>query len=350
MTVKAPPTIRMRLPTKRGKRMNLSSGSRSHPERDTVVVLTQASDVTGDMVIQELQSRDVPVFWFDTAQFPLSLTVNAHFDGIWRGTLDGPDGSVRLESVKSIYFRRPTAFTFPDTMTDAERRFATNEARKGLGGLLMALPCLWLNHPSQVADAEYKPHQLAVATRCGLDVPRTILTNDPTAADRAREFLGPHLVYKPLGSTSVVDGNRLTMVYTTAVPPEFIADKRVALTVHQFQERIHKYRDVRATVVGDHVYAADLFCDDPDIPLDWRADYSKIRYERTKLPAQVEASLLTLTRQLGLRFCAADFIVDTDERYYFVDLNPNGEWGWIEHAVGLPIAAAVAELLAEGQE
>lgn len=329
--------------------MNVINESHGQPQRDTVVVLTEASDVTADMVIQELQSRGVPVFWFDTAQFPMSLTVNSYFDDTWRGTLDGPDGSIELESVKSVYFRRPTSFIFPDTMTDAERKFAEGEARRGIGGLLMALPCLWLNHPSRVADAEYKPYQLAVAARYGLDVPRTLLTNDPTASEAAREYLGSELVYKPLSSTSVVDGNRLSMVYTTAVPPEFIAEKRVSLTVHQFQERIPKYRDVRATVVGDHVYAADLFSNDPNGPLDWRADYSAIRYERTKLPARVEARLLTLTRQLELRFCAADFIVTPDERYYFVDLNPNGEWGWIEKETGLPIAAAVAELLAEGQ-
>lgn len=59
---------------------------------------------------------------------------------------------------------------------------------------------------------------------------------------------------------------------------------------------------------------------------------------------------MALVRQWGLRFCAADFVVTPDERYYFVDLNPNGEWGWIEKETGLPIAAAVAELLAEGQE
>lgn len=328
----------------------MNSESRSQPQRDTVVVLTQAGDMTGDMVISELDSRDVPCFWFDTAQFPLSLTVNAHFDGVWRGTLSGPDGSVALESIRSVYFRRPTGFTFPEAMTDAERRFANNEARRGVGGLLMALPCLWLNHPSRVADAEYKPYQLAAAARYGLDVPRTMLTNDPTAVDDARKHLGDQLVYKPLSSTSVVDGNRLSMVYTTAVTPEIIADKRVALTAHQFQERIPKYRDVRATVVGDQVYAADLFSSNPNAPVDFRADYPAIRYERTKLPAHVEARLLALTRQLGLRFCAADFVVTPEERYYFVDLNPNGEWGWIQEETGLPIAAAVAELLAQGQE
>jgi ATP-grasp ribosomal peptide maturase len=321
----------------------------SQPQRDTVVVLTQEGDLTADAVVQELDSRDVPVYRLDTADFPLSLTVNAHFNGGWRGTLSGAAGSVGLESIRSIYFRRPTVFSFPDTMTDAERRFAGNEGRRGVGGLLMALRCLWLNHPSRVADAEYKPYQLAVAAQCGLDVPRTMLTNDPAAVDDAREYLGAQLVYKPLASASVVDGDRLSMVYTTAVPPEFIADERVRLTVHQFQQRVDKCRDVRATVVGDHVYAANLHSD-TEGGLDWRSDYSAIRYERTELPKQVEARLLALVRRLELRFCSADFVVSADDRYHFVDLNPNGEWGWIEKETGLPIAAAVAELLAEGQE
>ncbi|REH42688.1 ATP-grasp ribosomal peptide maturase [Kutzneria buriramensis] len=320
------------------------------PQRDTVVVLTRENDLTADMVVEELHSRSVPVFRFDTRDFPLSLTLNAQFADGWRGTLDSPSGSVKLESIRSIYFRRPTGFSFPDAMTDAERRFAGSEARRGIGGLLISLPCLWLNHPARVANAEYKPYQLAAAARYGLDVPATMLTNDPTAEGEARELLGSLLVYKPLASASVVDGDRLSMVYATEVSPDFIADGRIALTVHQFQERLPKARDVRATVVGEHVYAANLYSDSPKGQLDWRADYSSIRYERTQLPAEVERRLLALTRCLELRFCAADFVVTPDGRYYFVDLNPNGEWGWIEQETGLPIAAAVAELLAEGQE
>ncbi|MGH3942770.1 MAG: ATP-grasp ribosomal peptide maturase [Pseudonocardiaceae bacterium] len=313
-------------------------------------MLTQEDDQTGDMVVHELHSRAVPVFRFDTADFPLSLTLNGHFDGVWHGALRGPDGSVALESIRSVYFRRPTGFVFPDDMTDAERQFAGREARRGIGGLLMSLPCLWLNHPSRVADAEYKPFQLAAAAGCGLDVPRTALTNDPTAAEDIRAHLGSEMVYKTLASASIVDGSQLSFVYTTPVMPDFVADERVALTVHQFQERVYKARDIRATVVGDQVFATNLYVDAPEGEPDWRTNYSAIRYEETRLPAPIESSLLALMRRLGLRFSAADFMVTPDDRYYFIDLNPNGEWGWIEKETRLPIAAAVATLLAEEKE
>jgi len=34
----------------------------------------------------------------------------------------------------------------------------------------------------------------------------------------------------------------------------------------------------------------------------------------------------------------------------FWDMNPNGQWGWIEELTGLPIARAIAELLARPPE
>jgi D-alanine-D-alanine ligase-like ATP-grasp enzyme len=51
---------------------------------------------------------------------------------------------------------------------------------------------------------------------------------------------------------------------------------------------------------------------------------------------------------LRLRFAALDFAIDRAERWWFLELNANGQWMWIEHATGLPIASAVAAALARG--
>src|SRR5690349_18203020 len=143
----------------------------------TVLVLTEPGDTTADLVVKELEHRPVRVFRADTGDFPHSLSVSAWFDGSWFGKLHGLDGSVDLCDIRSVYVRRPTGFTFPRAMTDAEQRFATREARRGIGGLLMSLSCTWMNHPSKTADAEYKPLQLVTATQCGLNVPCTVITN-----------------------------------------------------------------------------------------------------------------------------------------------------------------------------
>jgi ATP-grasp ribosomal peptide maturase len=320
--------------------MNLQTGSSA----TTVLVLTEPGDATADLVVKELEYRGAPVFRVDTAEFPRSLRVSAQLDGGWRGEISGADGSVDLRDIRSVYVRRPTEFVFPASMTDAEQRFAAREARRGIGGLLMSLLCSWVNHPSKVADAEYKPFQLAVAAACGLAVPRTVVTNVPGDAGEHRAFLGSSVVYKTLASAVVSDGPRPSIVYTTDVSSADMADSRVALTAHQFQARIPKVRDVRATVVGQRVFAANILIDSNTAGglLDWRADYAALRYEPVSLSPSVESSLLAMTERLGLSFAAADFVVTADDEHYFVDLNPGGQWGWIQEATGLPIAAAIA--------
>ena len=75
-----------------------------------------------------------------------------------------------------------------------------------------------------------------------------------------------------------------------------------------------------------------------------------LRYEPISLPPEVETSLLALTGRLGLSFAAADFVVTADDQHYFVDLNPGGQWGWIQEATGLPIAGAIAAQLAGDEQ
>jgi len=326
--------------------MNLEPDSTA----STVLVLTEPGDTTADLVVKELDRRGARVFRVDPGDFPLSVQASAWFDGSWRGEIRGPDGSVDLRDIRSVYVRRPTAFTFPSSMTDAEQRFAGREARRGIGGLLVSLPCSWVNHPSRAADAEYKPVQYAAAAACGMDVPRTVITNVPGDADEHSAHLGSSVVCKTLASATVVDGDRVALVYTTPVSVSDMADSRVALTAHQFQQRVPKVRDVRATVVGKRVYAANILVDGETAGelLDWRADYDALLYEPVTLPDSVESSLLRMTDRLGLSFAAADFVVAADDQHYFVDLNPSGQWGWIQEATGLPIAAAIAAELAGG--
>ncbi|MFI6024414.1 ATP-grasp ribosomal peptide maturase [Amycolatopsis magusensis] len=320
------------------------------PTANVVLVLTEPSDKSADLVVRELERRDVHVFRADTGDFPLSLSVSAWFDGSWRGEIRGPEGAVGLRDIRSVYVRRPTAFTFPEAMNDAEQRFAAREARRAIGGLLMSLPwCSWVNHPSRAADAEYKPLQLATAAACGLRVPRTAITDVPGDGVVLNVRLGGSVVYKTLSGASVPDGQRVSLIYTTPVTVSDMSDRRVALTAHQFQERVPKVRDVRATVVGKRVFAANILADEAvGELLDWRANYQALRYEPVDLPESVESSLLKMTDQLGLSFAAADFVVTSDDTHYFVDLNPSGQWGWIEEATALPIAEAIAVLLAGG--
>jgi methyltransferase of ATP-grasp peptide maturase system len=172
----------------------------------SVLILTQQFDPTADKVVDELNRRGVAVFRVDTSEFPERLSVAAELTGgQWSGRLATVRRCLDLSAVSGIYYRRPTSFEFHRRLSESERHWATVQARLGLGGLLASLQP-WLNHPHQIGYSEFKPVQLRAAVACGLRVPRTVVTNDPSVA-RAFVTDVDRAVYKPFGGSGVCDAD-----------------------------------------------------------------------------------------------------------------------------------------------
>lgn len=313
----------------------------------TVLVLTQRFDPTSDLVVKELTSREVPVLRCDAAEFPEQLRLSAWFDGHrWRGQVQAEYQHVLLETVSAVYYRRPSDFAFTDQMSPVERRWAEREARQGFGGVIGALGCRWVNHPHANSAAAAKPLQLQIAAECGLDCPQTLVTNDVQAAREFAEQVGP-VVYKPMSGPPET-GQPLGL-YTTAVDSANIDDS-VRRTAHLFQQALtDKAYEVRLTVVAENLlFPARIDAATPEARADWRADYPALTFSPVEVPESVAVGVRELMRRLGLRFGALDFVVDHGGVHHFLEINPNGQWAFIEQRAGLPITAALADDLQEG--
>ncbi|GCE00725.1 ATP-grasp ribosomal peptide maturase [Embleya hyalina] len=296
--------------------------------------------------MEELNKRAVPVFRADPAEFPLELSVAASFDGVtWSGTLRNDRRSLDLAAVRSVYYRRPTRPRFPAGMSAPARRIAEREARLGFGGLLAALPCRWLPPPGRAADAEYKPLQMRVAAECGLTVPRTLITNDPAAARAfAGEVAGP-VVYKPFGPVrGVVDGESMA-VYANVVDPAALDDPAIATTAHLFQAAVVKAYECRLTVVAGRVFAAEIHAGSDAARVDWRRDYDSLSYKICDPPPAVTRSVLAMLDALGLPYGAFDFVITPAGEWVMLEVNPSGQYAFVEQATGLPVTAAIADYL-----
>lgn len=313
-------------------------------DKRPVLVVTNIDDPTADLVIAELNRRDVPVARLDPGDFPAALSASARLGGAegWRGTLSTPSRTVELDGVRSLYYRRPSGFAFPH-LPDQDARFAVTQARYGLGGVLSSLPgCLYVNHPNRIGDAEYKPLGLSVAAESGFAVPDTLITN---VEGDAREFAERHrsVIYKPLWVPFYTLDDKAQTIPVAAVTAEEL-DGSVVGTMHLFQQRVDKDHDVRVTVIGDHVFAARIH----SALLDWRTDYKTHTYAVTRVPPEVERSLRSYLDRLGLVFGAFDFAVDHEGTWWFLECNPSGQWAWLETECGLPMTGALADLLTQG--
>lgn len=259
----------------------------------TVLVLAAELDRTADGVVRGLTERGVPVVRLDLSWFPQRLTLDAEFrDGAWRGCLRTEYHEVDLASVRSVWVRTPSSFRMPEGMSAVERDFAKREAKLGVGGVLLALPeVLWVNRPDLAATAVYRPVQMA-------------------------DLRG------------------------------------VAVTAHQIQDWAPKRWECRVVMVGADIFAVAIHAGSESSYVDWRSDYPALSYEVVELPAAVTDGLWSVMAELGLVYGAFDLVVGPeeagDEIVSFLEINPGGQYGFLEAATGVPITDSLVRLLARG--
>lgn len=317
----------------------------------TVLILTQDFDPTVDPVIHGLKAREARVVRVDLSYFPRTLTFTASdFDGD-RRLLRHRDREVDLDRLAGVWYRRPTAFDFGEQMGEAERQFALSEALQGIGGILRSTDCLWINRPDVDAVAELKPYHLGLAKQLGMRVPRTLLTNDPGEVAALLERADRPIVYKALtGGVIHYPGAFPNGLLTTVVGDE-IRDhlERVSHTMCVFQEYIDKAYEVRLTVVGNTYFPVTIRSQDvAATKVDWRGENQLPYGDYRPLPDEIVKATQALLAELGVVYAALDFIVTPSGEFVFLEVNPGGQFMWMQHDLNLPFSDHVAELLMKG--
>ncbi|MGO4630478.1 MvdC/MvdD family ATP grasp protein [Streptomyces sp. 2RAF24] len=330
--------------------MTLASGHGTRggiPPR--VLVVTYALDPTADYVLSELNDRRVPFWRTDLADFPTRSRLHARLgpSGRWQGSMHDEIRGVDLSQLRAVWWRKPTPFEFAATMGQSEQRFARSQAKHAWTVLTSLPDVLWVNRPERNADCT-KPVQLAVAVESGLHVPDTLITNDPADVSEFARETGSPIITKTLGSIVHTEDGRRGQLYTRRVPPEQYDDPRIALAPHLFQREItDKAYEIRLTVVGDELFPVHILAPPGPGRLDWRRDSRSLTYTTATLPGYIREGVREMMRRLGLAYAALDFIVDGCGAHWLVDVNPNGQWAWIDHTRDA-ITQALADLLEKG--
>ena len=314
------------------------------------LIITQRPDVTADRVIVELHQLGADVMRLDMADFPDCAGMSAVLhDDEWLGHLRVGGRQVALDEITGVYYRRPSAPSVGGYGSAGRDAFIAKEIGLGFGGLLAALPEeLWLGHPRALfAVQRSKPWQLSVAADCGLLVPQTMVTGDTADAaafadevgDVAVKAFGIAAFFGPDGDEEGIHTRRLTAAEIRAADLGGIP--------HQVQQWIDATHAVRLTVVDGEMFAAEIHFGTPDTRLDWRANAESLTYKLVEPPAYVAGDVRDLMERLRLRFGALDFMVDESGRWWFLEINANGQWAWIDEVAGA-IAAAIAKALTVG--
>lgn len=330
-------------------------------EKEVVLVLTNARDETSTPVIDHLRAADQPFFRFNTECFPGEQNI---FMGLSNGNLSrllssrdqGDKETLNLDAIKSVWWRRPNSSKQQEGVPSGHMEFIREESTATLWSLYTTLnDVFWMNHPliSSRLLEHNKLLQLKTAAKIGLRTPETIITND------AEEILvfakkQPHSVAIKLlkGNFFAKEGERERLfVFTQNVSKEAIIThkKDLQLCPVMVQEYVSKKLELRVTIVGELVFTCAIHSQDSERTKgDWRRyDFDNVKHEPFTLPKIISDKLINLLRVWGLGFGTIDLILTPDDEYVFLEINPNGQWLWIEQLTGMPIAKAIAETLIE---
>lgn len=229
------------------------------------------------------------------------------------------------------------------------RQYAQEQWWHAAHGVLGRPGPRWVNPIAALARARSKPRQLVDAQRVGLRVPPTLVTTDPAAVRAFAAEVGGRIITKVVspGTPIVAEGDEQYMIFTQRVDLDELHEGQIRAAPAIYQPEIDKSFEVRATIVGDHLLGCQIDSGASErTSLDWRHyDFDLVAHRPIELPSSVERSLLALCRLNGIRYGAADLIVGTDGAWTFLELNANGQWGWIEEQAGIPIAQHLANEL-----
>lgn len=309
------------------------------------LLVTNCRDITMDYVVAELQRRGLPYFRLNTELLPQSRSsMGVVSVDDWAVELNGK--TVSGQKVTAAYFRRPGAPQAPELVKDhGERAYIEAEWGSFLKSLYFRLEGRWFSDPTQIFLAEDKPRQLITAHQLGFNVPNTVITNRLqsveaiTAEGRA--------VGKPLRQ-AVLPGALEKVMFTSRLHPLASADEpALGLAPLIVQAEVLKKYDVRVTVVGFQVFATAIWSQEKEeTEVDWRrGSHPDLRHEAISLPDEALTQCRELVQRLNLRYGAIDLVCDRDGKLWFLEVNPNGQWAWIENQTGYPIASAIVDEL-----
>ncbi len=315
----------------------------------SVLLITRSDD--NDcirMVSDALRDLGQQPLRLDTDLYPTEVRLTTRLGQPTRRNLITRAGKHDLAEVSALWYRRYFAGgRLPAELGDT-REACVGEARRTMYGAIASLGCFQLDPLICVRKTDHKELQLQKALEFGLDIPPTLISNDP---DEVKAFYAEHegnLVTKTQSSFAIYRGGEEQVVFTTPVTPESLQrldGLRYAPMV--FQALVPKRIELRATVVGRTVHTASVDSQKSELTsVDWRRDGVGLlnAWEPYALPPAVEQALLRVTESFGLNYAAADFIVTPEGRHVFLEINAGGEWFWLQRI--LPIAESIARLLA----
>ncbi len=310
------------------------------PEGAMVLVVTSSKDMTADYLLGRLRTAGIQVVRFNTDI--KSSEIDISFNGI-ETSLSISGTTLFPNEISHVWLRRPVPFG-GEGDSGGEQKFEAGELTSAVEGFFAQIPLRkWMNHPTKNFLASLKIEQLAKAKEFGLEIPETLVTKNKIEFLEFWKKCNGSVIIKPL-SVGYVENEKGSdsLIYTRQILEadlDTFEDDFVCPTL--FQRLIKKKNDIRICWVDGKLEGVALrkVKSDGQQIVDIRRDnMTGVVYSRLEIPTPVSLALGRLMESYELRFAAIDMMEDLEGNWIFLEINPNGQWAWLDIAGGQDIA------------
>jgi glutathione synthase/RimK-type ligase-like ATP-grasp enzyme len=321
----------------------------------TIIIITEENDAHADPVLMRLRELGHPTMRLHTQEIPLSASFSLKLDGSsLRGTIRNRKQEVNIDDVRSIWWRRPTRSKLPEGLSKRESRFFHREVRHALRGLWTSMDCYWMSFPDDIVRASWKPAQLKRAAELGFEIPRTLITSSPNEARDFHEQCGGRMIFKVMSdpflglerdgaitekeitTPELFEPKNVDTAFATLIDKQMLDSHldEIANAPCQFQQYIEKKSELRVTIIGDQIFVAEIDSQAQErTRIDWRHYDVPMIVREGHLPEAMIRRCLAFVRGYNLQYSAMDIIRTPDDRFVFLENNPNGQFLFIEQYV-----------------
>ncbi|MCT4296118.1 hypothetical protein HZP23_00875 [Elizabethkingia anophelis] len=206
----------------------------------------------------------------------------------------------------------------------------------------------WINTPPFIRSYPTKALQLKIAKECNLKIPNTIITNNSFSTQKFLEEQKNNIISKNLSDVyTYIENEEIYGTYTTSVSEKDIKMQKEIFFPSLFQNNINKDIEIRIFYFMEKFYSYAIFSsNNSKTEIDYRLyDFNHPnRIMKYILPKNIKANIKRLMKKLNLDTGSIDLIKDLSGNYYFLEVNPQGQFGGMKE-YGLDIEKNITEYL-----
>jgi hypothetical protein len=239
-------------------------------------------------------------------------------------------------SVSKVWWRKPFQESIA-TIDECESAFIEAELRD----ITYAIMSWSIRHGKAVLVNPFRFHALSKIEQCLIgqeyfDVPRWSVGWNRDA--REYQHLGERQVVKSLSSATVAHGH---VLYTTVVASDGLDPRYPWFR----QQLIDPKTDITVAFIGGSMFAFALR---GTVQTDWRSSIAVLpedAWSPIEILVDMRVRILAFMKQCGLSYGRLDFVRDAVGRWWFLEVNPNGQFAWLdmrrEHGLLDAVIAAI---------